>query len=70
MICSHICMSVCKYAYACVHDHVSVCGVLISSGSIFSKTAVTVIQAFSYDFSTEIDVVWELFDLPLTPRAI
>ena len=28
----------------------SVCGVLISSGSMFTKTAVTVIQAFSYDF--------------------
>ena len=53
-----------------ITDHVSVCGVLISLGSMFSKTAVTVIQGFSYDFSTETDFVWELFDLPLTPRAI
>ena len=43
-----------------ITDHVSVCGVLISSGSMFSKTAVTVIQAFSFDFSTETDLVWYL----------
>ena len=28
---------------------------------MFSKTAVTVIQAFSRDFSTETGLVWELF---------
>ena len=53
-----------------ITDQVSVCGVLISSRSMFSKTAFTVIQAFSYEFSTEKDFVWELFDLLLTPRAI
>ena len=37
---------------------------------MFSKTAVTVIQAFSYDFSTQTDLVWKLFNLPWTPRAI
>ena len=37
---------------------------------MFSTTAVTVIQAFSYDLSTETDLVRELFDLPWTPRAI
>ena len=43
-----------------ITDHVSVCDVLISSGNMFSKTAVTVIPAFSYDFSTETDLVWYL----------
>ena len=52
-----------------ITDHVSVCGVLISSGSMFSKTEVTVIQGFSYDFSTETDLVWELLDLPWRPQC-
>ena len=44
-----------------ITDHFSVCGVLISPDSMFSKTAVTVIQAFSYDFSTETDLVFGAF---------
>ena len=77
MICPHIRMPVCKYAYVYMRpyiritDHVSVCGVLISSGSMFSKTAVTVIQqAFSYDFPQKQTQFGRFFNIPWMPMGI
>ena len=53
-----------------ITDHVSVCGVLISSGRMSTKTAVPVVQAFSYYISTETELVWELTWPTLHPRTM